>query len=376
MIDKSRLRELAKLSAPDSVVLSVYLNLDPSRFATGRNRKIELRSLLDELERDLRSNGQLSDIQHKQLRKDVDQVRNYFDRDFDAKGAHGVVLFCSSPLDLFEEIKLVRSINSEAVVGDTPFIEPLLSAHEEDGYSVLIVTRKSARVLMGGSAGLDEVLTITDDVHRWHGQGGWSQARFQRGIEKETHDHLKKAADVVFMLYQRGQINRLIVCVSSELKAEVKQLLHPYLRERTAALLDLDLEHSSVDKVLEAVRPAIEKDESTRERKRLDRLHDEAGSGGRGVTGISDTLGSLNEKRVEMLIVQSGFRVDGAICKDCGFLANESTKCPFDGSQLEHRDDIIESAVESALGQSAEILFVRHHDDMEKMGSIGAVLRY
>ena len=36
-----------------------------------------------------------------------------------------------------------------------------------------------------------EVASIVDDVHRWHDQGGWSQARYQRGIDKEVADHLR-----------------------------------------------------------------------------------------------------------------------------------------------------------------------------------------
>ncbi len=376
MIDKTRLRELANIKAPDCVVLSVYIDLDPSMFATGRNRSIEIRSLLDELEKDARSNGQLSDVQHKQLRKDVQRVREYLDKDFNAKGAHGVALFCSGSLDLFEVIKLIRSVNSEAVVGESPFIEPLLSHPEDDGYSVLTVTRRSARVLKGGASGLSEVLTIQDDVHRWHGKGGWSQARFQRGIEKETHDHLKKAANVVFELYKRGQIQRLIVSVTKELKSEIEQTLHPYLRERTAAVLDVDLEHATVEQIVEAVRPAIEADERQREREQLDRLRAEVGGRGRGVTGLTDTLGVLNEKRVDVLLVQPGFRVEGAACHECGYLGSSNGNCPIDGEDLKHQEDIVESAVESALGQSAEILFVHHHDDMEQLGSIGAVLRY
>ncbi len=376
MIDKTRLRELANIKAPGSVVLSVYINLDPSMFATGRNRSIEVRSLLDEVDKDACANGQLSDDQHKQLRTDVQKVREYLGEDFDAKGAHGVALFCSGSLDLFEVVKLVRSVNSEAVVGESPFIEPLLSHTEDDGYSVLAVTRRSARVLEGGAGGLSEVLTIQNDVHRWHSQGGWSQARFQRGIEKETHDHLKKAANVVFELYKRGQIQRLILSVTKELKSEIEQTLHPYLRERTAAVLDLDLEHATVEEIVETVRPAIEEDERQRERERLDRLQAGVGGRGRGVTGLSDTLDVLNEKRVEVLLVQSGYRVTGAACHQCGYLGSTNGDCPIDGEGMMHHEDIVESAVESALGQSAEVLFVRHHDDMEQMGSIGAVLRY
>ena len=46
------------------------------------------------------------------------------------------------------------------------------------------------------------------------------------------------------------------------------------------------------------------------------------------------------------------------------------------GDELQKRDDVIEPAFESALEQSAELVVVRHHPDLEALGSIGAVLRY
>ena len=53
-------------------------------------------------------------------------------------------------------------------------------------------------------------------------------------------------------------------------------------------------------------------------------------------------------------------------------------RCPVDGNQLEQRDDILESAIELAIQQSAEVLVSRHHRDEleEEHGGIGAVLRF
>ena len=46
---------------------------------------------------------------------------------------------------------------------------------------MFLVNRKLARILRGSRERLEEVAYITDDVHGWHDQGGWSQARYQRG---------------------------------------------------------------------------------------------------------------------------------------------------------------------------------------------------
>jgi stalled ribosome rescue protein Dom34 len=52
------------------------------------------------------------------------------------------------------------------------------------------------------------------------------------------------------------------------------------------------------------------------------------------------------------------------------------TSCPADGTATEAYDDIVEEAVELAVSQSADVIITRHHDDLEQMGGVGAVLRF
>jgi peptide subunit release factor 1 (eRF1) len=93
------------------------------------------------------------------------------------------------------------------------------------------------------------------------------------------------------------------------------------------------------------------------------------------VGGLADTLEALNEQRVEALLVADRFRREGYVSPQADFLAAEPGSAPT-GEELQHRDDVVESAIERALEQSAEVVFVRHHPDMQAVGSIGAVLRY
>src|SRR5207247_582689 len=96
-------------------------------------------------------------------------------------------------------------------------------------------------VLIGGTDGMREVASIVDDVHRWHDQGGWSQARYQRGIVKEAREHVKHAADEVFKHFKLGRVQRLIIGAPDEMRGEIESRLHPYLRERVAGWIDIDI---------------------------------------------------------------------------------------------------------------------------------------
>jgi peptide chain release factor subunit 1 len=371
--NKQRLRELAALRPEGHKVLSLYVNLDPSEFPTPRQRSSEIQSLLDTVERELREDS-LPHEQRVELKKDIERVRAFFEREFDASGTRGVAIFTASGIDLFEVQRLTRPVRSEVTIDDSPFIEPLTAMPGDDGYCVLLVNRQLARVLCGGGANMREVVTIVDDVHRWHDQGGWSQARFQRGIQKETKDHLKHAADELFKLSKRGIVQRLIIGSPDEMRGEVQDTLHSYLRERIAGWIDIDVKARPAEVTREAA-AIIEKDEREREREWLDRLQSELGRHSRGAAGLADTLEALNERRVEALLVKDGFRAPGYASANSDFLSTEPGASAV-GEELQERDDVIESALESALEQSAEVVVLRHHPDLDAYGSIAAVLRY
>jgi len=373
VLNKQRLRELAALRPHPHKVLSLYLNLDPSEFPTPRQRASELQSLLDGVERELREDS-LEHEQREELRRDLERVRAYFEREFDASGTRGVAVFAASGADLFDVHRLARPVRSEVTIDDSPFIEPLTALPGEDGWCVLLVNRQLARILCGDGTTLREVVSMVDDVHRWHDQGGWSQARYQRGIQKETKDHLKHACDELFKLSKRGMVRRLIIGTPDEMRGEVEHTLHSYLRERIAGWLDIDVKARPSEVAREAA-AVIEGDERAREREWLDRLKSELGRNSRGAAGLADTLGALNERRVEGLLVKSGYRAPGYASSAGDFLSTEAGTSPV-GEELQQRDDVIEPALESALEQSAEVVVVRHHPDLEALGSIGAVLRY
>jgi peptide chain release factor subunit 1 len=376
-LDRSTLRRLAELRPERGKVLSLYLNLDPSQFGTQPARSQAIRSLLDEADRRVREVDGLPRDERLALREDLDRATRFFRGDDIAKGAHALALFLCGPSGLFEALKLPRPVASQVVIDDSPFVEPLTTLVPSASWCILLVNRQVARVLCGSDERLDEAETLADDVHGWHDQGGWSQARYQRGIEKETEDHVKRAADAVFRRFKRDPFDRLLVGAPQELASDVEAHLHPYLRDRLAGRVQVDVENSSPDEVLRAALPVIEEDARRRERTALERLA-EGLTRGRGAAGLDDVLGALNERRVEVLLVDDGFDAAGVACPSCGWIAGSGpSRCPVDGTELETRGDVTERAVELALAQAADVLVVRHDEELAVVhGGIGAVLRF
>jgi peptide subunit release factor 1 (eRF1) len=117
-----------------------------------------------------------------------------------------------------------------------------------------------------------------------------------------------------------------------------------------------------------------------REREALDRLREGVSTGGRGAAGLEPVLEVLNERRVETLLVGQGYEAAGCTCPQCGLVwPLDGGSCPADGTALDCRSNIVESAMELAIVQSADVLVVRdedHRRELQSLGDIGAVLRF
>lgn len=243
---------------------------------------------------------------------------------------------------------------------------------------MMLCNRRTARVLRGSSDHIDEVARVTsEDVLSQADAGGWSQPRYERGQDEEVHRHLKRVADLVYRRFRRASFDHLLIGGPEELTSDVERTLHPDIAQRLAGRISVDVENTSDDEVLTAAGPVMEEHERTAERAALDRLKQGVGAGGRGVAGLEDVLTSLNERRVEALLIEERFQMPGRKCPQCGSLfAGHVAECPADGAATEPFDDIVEEGVEMALSQSADVIITRHHDDLEEMGGIGAVLRF
>jgi peptide subunit release factor 1 (eRF1) len=372
--DPTALRRLAEVRLDRPLVLSLYLDLDPSRFATPPARATEVRSLLDEADRRVRELDDLSHDDRCALEASLEKARGLLSRSLDADGAHGLALFACEPADLLETFKLPRSVPHRVAIDNSPLVGPLAGLARRERWCAVLVSKQDARVFRGSADGLREVEKVHDDVHGRHDQGGMSQARYQRSIEKDVADHLKAVAERLLRHYERQPFERLVVGGPREVVADFEGKLHGYLVERLAGRIEIDVETAGPDQVLEAARGQLESLDEQREAEAIGRL-DEAS---RGVAGLENVLPPLNERRVEALLFVDGFAAPGTLCRRCGWLGPEGkSRCPADGTSLQARDDIAEPAIELALQQSAEVLpLSRRADDLRARGGIGALLRF
>jgi hypothetical protein len=359
-------------------VISLYLDLDPERFATGPARASQIRSLLDEGARRLETIDGLSHEEKVALREDLKRLDAFLTSpEAPFKGSRSLAVFCSGLGDLFEVVQLTRPVSGRVIIEPAPYVEPMVAVLERKRWLVALVNRHSAWLLTGYPEGLRERQRVDGGWRSDTDQGGWSQARYERSVEKEAMDHLRNVADTVNRAWRREHPDRVALGGPQEVVARFEPLLADEVRSGVVPeKVDVDITSASEAQIRAAVEQIVNEDEQRAEAVALRRLADGVGGGRRGVEGLEGTLEALNERRVQTLLLAPNFDGPARRCASCGILLPEGTgRCPADGSQTQELAHVREAAVEAAIVQDAEVMVTRHHEDALRKG-IAAILRF
>ena len=346
-INQEELRLLERMGGESRWVLSVFMRLDMLEVPTRLSRGVELHALLTDAAQRLR--GEATEAaQRTALESCLERVGDHLrDAVVGDPTVHGVAYFCEEGGEpRAYALRRRPDFDVAAAFRHGPALEPLIEAMPGPVWGVALVSTEHGRIFRGTDTGLVEVGDVDDEVHRRHSQGGWSQARYQRGIEKETKDHVGHVCDRLFTLHQRQPFDHLAILGPPEILPLVESGLHPYLKERLAGHVAADVEHASAGQVLEQIGELVAEQRRRREREAIQRLEEGLGTGDQAVAGLEEVLAAVGARRVETLLISHG---------------------PL--------DEQVEKAVDGALAQAAEVL-VLESDGLEEYGQIAALLRY
>src|SRR5215207_4609390 len=95
------LRSLSEVEADEPVVVSLFLNLDPSEFATAAARESQINSLLSLLGERVRD-GDLSHDAQEALAADRERIERFLREDVDVASADAIAIYSAHALDVFE----------------------------------------------------------------------------------------------------------------------------------------------------------------------------------------------------------------------------------------------------------------------------------
>lgn len=371
MIRQEDVQELLALNAGDAMVTSLYLDVDTSQQSSEIIKK-QARALMKE--------GGVGE-------NEATVIEQYLDLTYDWTKP-GLAIFTFGDQDFFRAYPSAISFRNRVRVGPRPYVKPLnhLLDHYAH-YGVAVVDRIGAKFFeyhlgelqdAGGTMG-DEVRKQKLGGGSARG-GGTSSATGQRGGQGGRHEeevinrNMRESAAAAGSFFAGKPIRRLFLGGTAENVALYRDNLSKQLQSCVAGTFPADMtagEHEIRERSLALLKEAnIE-----RERKLVKNMITAAAKGSNAVVGLDATLKALNDGRVQTLVVSDGYRVSGYSDESARYLSAHAGESPY-GAAMNATDDVVNAAVSLAMELGGHVEIISDDDELEKVGRIGAVLRY
>ncbi len=371
MISQEELQELLALDAGEAVVTSLYLNVDTGQQSNETIKK-QARALMKEA-------GVGS--------KDASAINQYLDLAYDWTKP-GVAIFSQADQEFFRAFPSAIAFRNRVRVGPRPYVKPLnhLLDHYAH-YGVVVVDRIGAKFFEYHLGELQDAGgTMGDDVRKLKlgggsaRGGGMSTTTGQRGGQGGRHEeevvqrNMRESAAAAAQFFATKPIRRLFLGGTAENVAMFSDNLSRQLQSCTAGTFPADMtagEHEIRQWSLELLNEA----NAQREEKLVKTMITTAAKGGNAVVGLDATLKTINDGRVQTLIVGDGYQASGYSDEGVSFLSAHAGESPF-GTPLVSVDDVVEAAVSRTMEQGGTVEIISDNQELERAGRIGALLRY
>jgi peptide chain release factor subunit 1 len=392
---EDNINELLEFKSDRYPITSLYLKLGPKERENFKY-KITLKDMIKG-ERDRLHKGDFTKEALESVEADFKKISDFIENTSSLMACRGVAVFSSSEGGVWKVFKLPLVYRNRLVVNSSALLRQLVTINDEFGdIVVVIIDRKKARLFRIGLNGVGEILdyfypeaTRSTKFQAREGKSkqrvtrvgggeishGYGEYGFNRMIEDEMQRHLKYVSERLFDHYKENRFDWLIMGGAGQALADFPNHLHTYLKQKSLGTITVDTSTIKLDEIAEKALDLLEKRERKNEEKLIEEFREKLGFG-LAVNGIGDTLKALMVGQVGILLVAEGFTYPGFRCPESSVLVLEKRDnlCP-EGKTPIPVVDIVDDAIEEALGQGAEIEVV-FNEERKKLDGIGAVLRF
>src|SRR5436189_1921648 len=262
------LRELAGFRAEKGCAISVYVDLDPSVAPTAGDAASRVNSLIHVGQERADAAHELTHEQREAMRADLARIREFFSGEFDRDGSRGVAVFCAGLDNAWRTLPLADPVADKIAIAREFYLAPLVPlVGRGDGARIAVVGGERGTVYILRAGKLEELIDQFDETPGRHDQGGWSQARYQRHIEKLTADHLRRVGEQLDRQVRRLQSPRIVIVTTEETRAEFEEVLSHEVKNAIVGWAQAEA-HATPAELLDTARPIPEEWPAGRGRER------------------------------------------------------------------------------------------------------------
>jgi peptide subunit release factor 1 (eRF1) len=345
---------------------------------TKKQITLSVKNLLNKL----KSNAEKANLgkgKTESLKQDLDKISRFCKENLNSHTPAGLAIFSCGKEQFWEVFELPSPPRNRILIDQDPYVRPLSAIlNEHRKICVLAFDKKESKwydIFLGEISLLDRIEGDVPSKVREGGWEGYESKRIERHIATHLHDYFKEIAKKTFTLFKADNFEWIFLGCNDEYGQEFEPLLHPYLQKRLKARLK-SKPGDPASKVLREASKMEKRLKNQEERQILDHYISVLEQGGLAVSGLEDTLRSLNRGGVQTLLITRHYSRPGKACPRCNLLYVDKIKCPSCQRKTESLIDVIDEAVESAMDKKAQVIHMDPPSKLSKYGDIGALLRY
>ncbi len=356
MLNEANLQELLDFRSPHPV-LSVYVNTDPT-IGNADSYKLELRNLLKNVS----------------LTEDASAVERYFEHSYDWSG-RSVAVFSCVPENFLRAYPLAVAVQSRVRINTSPHVKPLVNLlNFYGGYGVALVDKQGARLFYFHLGELREQEGVLgESVRHSKRDGVFDRTRHQ---DELVEHNMKDAVDFANRFFTENTVRRLVICGSDDNVSQFRSHLPKAWQSLVVGSFPMSMT-ASKEEVLARTMEVGRLAEYRFEENLVQSVITSTAKKNGAVMHLDSTLKAVHDGRVHTLVVREGLRSPGYLCQGCGYItAHPLPTCPFCSNTFNQIPDAIEMAIRTVIKQGGEIEMLQSPAAVERLGDIGAVLRY